>query len=235
MTKKRVLSKACFLLMLTLWVGALEGQERPSGGAGQVMSANAELTQLRNSWLLERKLAVVRLDLGYEESLVSMKERAKEKKDKAALALVGKEEVEWKLRFEEARAALPALVPNSGVLRSQVTEPSFQKGQATMLAGKLAGRVWRVDHEGEGLRWYYFAEDGSLARKSRLTNWVWTDLSGTWRVDPRGVIEIRSEGPTAQVLAGDHGHPVIAINRAGSLSQRPLKETDLDYPGKGKE
>jgi hypothetical protein len=221
--------------MLTLWVGALKSQERPSGGADQGMSAKTELTQLKNSWLLERKLAVVRLDLGYEESLMSLMERAKEKDDKAALALVEKEVAEWKARFEEARAELPAELPMGGAKVVQSQQPSFQKGQALMLAGKLAGRVWRVDHEGEGLRWYYFAEDGSLARKSRLTNWVWTDLSGTWRVDHRGVIEIRSEGPTAQVLAGDHGYPVIAINRAGSLSQRPLKETDLDYPGKGKE
>lgn len=200
-----------------------------SGGTVQEVSPSMELTQLRNAWLLERKMSQVRLDLGYQDSLEALRERALECKDEAALVLVEEEINQRKAQFAEARAELPIKQAATPI------KPSIPRRQAALLAGKLIGQIWRVDHEGEGLRWYYFAQDGKLARKSRLTNWVWTDLSGTWRLDPRGIIEIRSEGPIAQVLVGDDGEPVIAINRQGSLSQRPFKETDLDYPGEGRE
>jgi len=235
MTKTHTLSKVGLLLMLALDGGIANSQEREGGKESQNISPNTELTQLRNAWLLERKLAVVRLDLGYQESLEALLERVRECKDAAALALVEKEIEERQAQFDEAKAEMPPTNSATGGKIQDGSQASFMKGQATLLAGKLVGRIWRVDHEGEGLRWYYFAEDGSLARKSRLTNWVWTDTNGLWRVDPRGVVEIRSEGPTAQVLIGERGQPFIAINRQGSLSQRPLKETDLEYPGKGKE
>lgn len=201
----------------------------PDRGLAVELNQSKELTQLRNAWLLERKMSLVRLDVGYYESLVALRERAKDGRDDAALALVEQELEDRKAQFEEAKSEMPttpiAVSPKA----------SFQKGEVALLVGKLVGRVWRVDHEGEGLRWYYFAEDGSLARKSRITDWVWTDLSGSWRMDPRGVIEIRCKGSAAQVLIGEQGKPVIAINRDGALSQRPLVITDLDYPGPGKE
>lgn len=226
--------KFCTAGVLSIWMiaAASEGGE-PTAAAQETPNLapapRTELTQLRNAWLMERKMALHRLDLGYEESLNALKERAAEAKDDKVLAAVEKEIRELESQFTLAKEEMAATVA------TVLPKPTFPKGKATLLAGRLVGKIWRVDHEGEGLRWYYFAEDGTLARKSRLTDWVWSGPTGTWRVDPRGVVEVRCEGSSAHVMVGEKGMPVIAINRQGVLSQRSLKETDLEYPGKGKE
>lgn len=189
-----------------------------------------ELTQLRNAWLMERETATAPLDVSYLESLEAMRSRLEKEKEMEAAAVVEKE-IRVRLTMTPEKVSRQArhleAIAKTPVPKTQTPE------QTASLKRELAGKVWRVDHEGEGLRWYYFTKDGKFARRSKLTNWVWSGLNGDWAQDTTGVIVVKGIGTTAQVFRGPHGDLKISLNRAGVLSVRPLQETELSYTGEG--
>jgi hypothetical protein len=74
-----------------------------------------------------------------------------------------------------------------------------------------------------------------FARKSRFTDWVWSAAEGKWEVDELGTVEVRTPTNTVRIFRDAEGKTLISLNRNGILSLRPLNETDLSYPGAGKE
>lgn len=195
-----------------------------------------ELTAMRESWQREKSEAITALDRKYVADLTAaMKLHAEAGDTEAARAI----------EVEIAKFIPPTLTGNLAQPLEAKPSPAGQaarpaKGKITNQTRKkiqavLEGKIWRVDHEGEGLRWYYFANDGQFARKSRLTEWVWSDLNGTWKIDDFGTVVATGVGNTAQVRLDPDGSPCITLNRAGILTMRPLVITDLAYPGPGKE
>jgi hypothetical protein len=200
-----------------------------SPAAGQEGGEPRELTQLRKAWQQERAKVLGVLDGGYLESLEVMRERLAKAGEKEEAAAVERE-------IREREAAMEAAGSRGAVVKEVAAMALEVKGLGrAKFAASLSGRVWRVDHEGEGLRWYFFHEDGRFARKSRLTDWVWSGLDGKWEVDAQGTVMVRTPGNTVQVFRGADGTTLISLNRAGTLTVRPLVETDLSYPGEGKE
>lgn len=195
-----------------------------------------ELVSLRERWLKEKHDAAAASDRKYLADLEAAKARYAAAGDSDAVAAIERElkrlqpqMLTGHLPSAKTAAALRP-VPSQRLPRQPVSASTREKIKTI-----LEGKVWRVDHGGEGLRWYYFAKDGRLARKSRLTNWVWSDLEGTWRIDPFGTVIATGAGNTAQIVIAADGAPSITLNRDGILTVRPLYATELEYPGAGKE
>ena len=192
-----------------------------------------ELVQLRNAWQEERRTNLNRLDQGYLEGLRTMKVRLEKAGDGRGAAAVQMEIEKQQVAITANVARLP--VDRHAAASSGIRDEGVSALNRVVLMERLRGKIWRVDHEGEGLRWYYFAEGGRLARKSKLTEWRWTALDGTWEVAPNGTVVVRSSGQTVQVMLGAEGQTQIALNHEGKLVIRPILETDLEYPGGGHE
>ena len=211
-------------LILVLTVSGLMGQE---GGAPPM-----ELVQLRNAWKKERMEAEKKVDAAYLESLETMKKRLVKQGQTKAVEAVEKE-IQARLAVTEIREGrLPEAKYAKGELREKV---GLTEAEREGLEQQLDGLVWRVDEAGEGLRWYYFAAGGKVARKSKLTGWVWTELDGDWKVDAQGVVTVTWPHSTVQIFRSAKGEPQISMNFEGMLSVRPFWRTDLKYPGVGKE
>lgn len=191
-----------------------------------------ELTQLRNAWLLERQKAVASLDNGYLDSLETMRQRLEKNGNHKAVAAVDKE-IQMRLAATAQNVGKLSNADHAKAGPPNKVRLSMKERQG--LEGKLAGKIWRVDHEGEGLRWFFFQEDGKAARKSSLTNWQWSQLDGKWVMDEKGNVTVTCPGRTVQIFMSAHGTPQITLNRQGVLTVRPFFQTDLSYPGAGKE
>lgn len=215
------------LILLGASLPGLMGQEN----SVSVSIEPTELTQLRNAWLMERETATAPLDVSYLESLEAMRARLEKEKELAAAAAVEKE-IRERLTLTPEKIARQARRMQTESKPERPTKLTPE--QTADLKKELAGKVWRVDHEGEGLRWYYFTEDGKFARRSKLTNWVWSGLTGDWTQDACGVVVVKGIGNTSQVFRGSNGGLNITLNRAGVLTVRPLHETELSYSGEGK-
>lgn len=211
-------------LILVLTVSGLTGQE---GGAGPI-----ELVQLRKAWRKERVEAGKKADAAYLESLETMKKRlAKHGQAKAVEAV--EKEIQARLAVTETREGrLPEAKYAKGEPREKV---ALTEAEREGLEHQLEAVVWRVDEAGEGLRWYYFEAGGKVARKSKLTGWVWTELDGEWKVDAQGVVTVTCPNATVQIFRSAKGEPQISMSFEGTLSVRPFWRTDLKYPGVGKE
>lgn len=218
------------LLVLGVMAPALSAQEAP--GARKTSDEPTELTQLRNAYLLEREKLLEPLDNGYLDSLETMRNRLAKDGNEKAMAAVERELQERRKAMKARTAKLPDAIHAK---MSQATVAKLNPMERELFAKKLAGKIWRVDHEGEGLRWYYFAEDGTFARKSRFTDWTWSGMDGKWKVDELGTVEVRTPMNTVRISRGADGSTQISLNRNGVLTVRPLNETDLSYPGEGKE
>ena len=174
-----------------------------------------------------------RLDQGYLEGLLTMKKRLEKAGDKAGAAAVQQEIEKQRTALTENMAKMP--LDQHAEVEQGIRDEGVLTLNRVVLRERLRGKIWRVDHEGEGLRWYYFAEGGKLARKSKLTDWDWTGLTGTWEVAPNGAVVVRSSGQTVQVMLGSDGDTQVALNHEGKLVILPILETDLEYPGEGRE
>lgn len=216
------------LILLGAALPSLLGQEVPTSQANEP----TELTQLRNAWLLEREKATAPLDVSYLESLEAMRTRLEKEKEAMSAAAVEKE-IRERLTLTPEKVARMARLKE---VDAKTTVPTqLTASQSADLLKELAGKVWRVDHEGEGLRWYYFTEDGKFARRSKLTEWVWSGLNGTWSLDNCGVVVVKGIGNTSQIFKTADGSLKITMNRDGVLTVRPLHETELSYTGEGKD
>jgi hypothetical protein len=197
-----------------------------------VVSEPKELIQLRNAWIEERHKVTEVLDEGYLESLDTMKARLEKIGNHKAVAAVDRE-IQGRLA---ATAQRIGKLSNTAYAKADpLNKVKLSVKEREGLEEKLAGKIWRVDHEGEGLRWYYFQEGGKAARKSGLTNWMWSELDGRWVMDDKGNVTVTCPGRTVQIFMGSNGTPQITLNRKGVLTVRPFVETDLTYPGAGKE
>jgi hypothetical protein len=211
-------------LVLILTVSGLTGQE---GGGGPM-----ELVQLRNAWKKERMEVDKKVDAAYLESLEMMKKRLIKHGQTKAVEAVDKE-IQERLAVTETREGrLPEAKYAKGEPREKV---ALTEAEREGLEQQLDGVVWRVDEAGEGLRWYYFETGGKAARKSKLTEWRWTDLDGEWEVNAQGVVTVTWPHATVQIFRSARGEPQISMNFEGTLSVRPFWRTDLKYPGVGKE
>ncbi len=195
-----------------------------------------ELIAMREAWQRNKRDAALALDRQYRTALETSKARYQKAGDREAVEAIERELAKFQANTLTGSRALPleAAAPKSGqalMLPKQRISPQTRRKIEAILEGK----IWRVDHGGEGLRWYYFAKDGKFARKSKLTDWVWSDLDGTWRIDHFGTVIATGVGNTAQITIADDGTPKIALNRAGILTVRPLYATELEYPGVGKD
>ena len=191
-----------------------------------------ELVQLRNAWKKERMEAEKKVDAAYLESLEMMKKRLIKHGQTKAVEAVDKE-IQARLAVTETREGrLPEAKYAKGEPREKV---ALTEAEREGLEQQLDGLVWRVDEAGEGLRWYYFEAGGKVARKSKLTGWVWTELDGDWKVDAQGVVTVTWPHSTVQMFRSAKGEPQISMNCEGTLSVRPFWRTDLKYPGVGKE
>ncbi len=209
-------------LVLTAPVLGVAGETEPK-----------ELAQLRKAWQEERRTNLNRLDQGYLEGLKTMKARLEKAGDRQGAVAVQAEIEARQATITENLAKLPADTHAATV--SGIRDGAVSALNRVVLTERLRGKIWRVDHEGEGLRWYYFDESGRLARKSKLTQWRWTALDGSWEVAPNGTVMVRSSGQTVQVMLGSDGETQIALNHEGKLAIRPIVETDLEYTGEGQE
>lgn len=219
------------LVLLGTSLFAAEPPERPADPI--------ELTALRETWQREKRDAALALDRAYEANLNASKARYQAAGDTEAVAAIDRELSKFQtstltgslLMPREAAVATPARAENGTALPKQkISSQTRKKIQAI-----LEGKIWRVDQGGEGLRWYYFAKHGRLARKSRLTEWVWSGLDGHWRIDDFGTVIATGVGNSAQISIAADGKPSIALNREGVLTLRPLYATELAYPGAGKD
>jgi hypothetical protein len=220
---------ACLSVMTVMTLSVL-AQDEPQRRS--VSHEPKELIQLRNAWLQERQKAVEPLDNEYLDSLETMRNRLAKGGDQKALAAVERELQERRTALKARIAELP---DDNHAKMSHGSVAKLNPMQRELFAKKLAGKIWRVDHEGEGLRWYFFSEDGTFARKSRFTDWVWSPAEGKWEVDELGTVEVRTPTNTVRIFRDAEGRTLISLNRNGILSLRPLNATDLSYPGAGKE
>ncbi len=196
-----------------------------------------ELASMRDAWLRDKHDAIEALNRQYIEDLKASKARYAEAGDADAVAAIERELDKLLPRTLTGSVAQPL---ESAALSANSSPGSFPKRQISAQSRKkivaiLEGKIWRVDHGGEGLRWYYFGKDGRFARKSKLTEWVWSGMDGCWKIDAFGTVIATGMGNTAQISFADDGKPSITLNRSGILTVRPLFATDLDYPGIGKE
>ena len=211
-------------LVLVLTVSGLTGQE--------VAGGPMELEQLRKAWRKERIASGKKVDAAYLESLETMKRRLVKHGQTKAVEAVDKE-IQDRLAVTETREGrLPESKYAKGVPREKV---ALTEAEREGLQHQLEAVVWRVDEAGEGLRWYYFETGGKAARKSKLTEWRWTDLDGEWEVNAQGVVTVTWPHATVQIFRSARGEPQISMNFEGMLSVRPFWRTDLTYPGAGKE
>ncbi len=194
-----------------------------------------ELTAMREAWLREKHAVATELDRKYLVDLEAAKDRYAEAGDKDAVKAIEKELA--KLSTPLITGSLTQSLESSALRASQQRMPKqkITNQDRRKIEAILEGKIWRVDHGGEGLRWYYFAKDGKFARKSRLTEWVWSDLDGTWKIDDFGTVVVTGVGNTAQISIAPNGTPSITLNRNGVLTVRPFFATNLTYPGPGKE
>ena len=217
-------------IFLFLFVGGLA-----TSGFALELNGNKEpkeLVQLRNAWIEERQKVTEVLDEGYLESLDTMKARLEKMGNHKAVAAVEREIQE---RLAATAQRVGKLSDASYAKAGPPSQVRLSVKEREGLEEKLAGKIWRVDHEGEGLRWYYFEEGGKAARKSSLTNWRWSELDGKWVMDDKGNVTVTCPGRTVQIFMGAEGTPQITLNRQGVLTVRPFVLTDLSYPGAGKE
>ena len=195
-----------------------------------------ELVSMREAWQRDKRDAALALDRSYEAALQASKARYQKAGDTEAVAAIDRELAKFHsltltgTLVQPREAAAPRQETVSGLPKQKISSQT-QKRIQTILEGK----IWRVDQGGEGLRWYYFAKNGRLARKSRLTDWVWSSLEGKWRIDEFGTVIATGCGNTAQISIAADGKPSITLNREGVLTLRPLYATELTYPGAGKD
>jgi hypothetical protein len=216
-------------LIFCAMLSGLVGQEGSSQGD---WSGPAELAQLRKAWLLERTEAGSKVDADYLESLEMMKVRLVKHGNLKAVAAVEREILARLAVTATREGRLPETKFAKGSARAKVV---LTEAEREGLEGRLERGVWRVDQAGEGLRWYYFEAGGKAARKSRLTGWLWTELNGAWQVDGQGVVTVTWPHATVQIFQSAKGEPQISMSHEGTLSVRPFRQTDLRYPGAGKE
>jgi hypothetical protein len=191
-----------------------------------------ELDQLRKAWMKERVEAGKKVDSAYLESLETMKRRLVKNGQTKAVEAVDKE-IQERLAVTDTREGrLPESKYAKGGAREKV---ALTEAERVGLEHQLESVVWRVDEAGEGLRWYYFEAGGKVARKSKRTEWLWTDLDGKWEVNAQGVVTVTWPHATVQIFRSAKGEPQISMNFEGTLSVRPFWRTDLKYPGAGKE
>lgn len=211
-------------LILVLTVSGLTGQE--------VAGGPMELEQLRKAWRKERISSGKKVDAAYLESLETMKRRLVKNGQTKAVEAVD-QEIQDRLAVTETREGrLPESKYAKGMPREKVV---LTETERVGLEHQLESVVWRVDEAGEGLRWYYFEKGGKVARKSKMTGWLWTELDGEWKVNEQGVVTVTYPNATVQIFRSAKGEPQISMNFEGTLSVRPFWRTDLEYPGAGKE
>jgi hypothetical protein len=194
----------------------------------------SELTTLRRNWQRERKAALAPIDQTYIAALEAAKARLTESGDLAGAGLIAAEL--QKVMPGTASLTIPNQT-NAAATRQTPAALSQSKRisaeQKKKIEELLQDKVWRVDDQGEGLRWYYFAKDNKCARRSRFTNGVWSAVTGTWKVTDYGTVEVTGIGNSAQVFLSPDGTPTITLNHQGTLTVRPLHATQLAYSGEG--
>jgi hypothetical protein len=200
------------------------GQE---GGGGVV-----ELDQLRKAWMKERVEVRKKVDVAYLESLETMKRRLVKSGQTKAVEAVDREIQDRLVLTDTREGRLPESQYAKVGARDKVALTDVERKG---LERQLESVVWRVDEAGEGLRWYYFEAGGKVARKSKRTEWLWTDLDGQWKVNAQGVVTVTWPHATVQIFRSDKGEPQIGMIIEGTLSVRPFQRTELTYPGAGKE